>query len=274
MLSVEKRGWVAVGAGTLVGLVAILVPPALGQVTRGPRDFVSRDQYGNRYRDEVFDDRNSRDDYSTGDESTRRPARSGPYNRGDDGSYSDAYPSVSPRRHPSDDRPRNDPVVAGAPRTASRYRRPIDDGIVRNDYAGAPVRRHYYGGVDRYDSPDYLDDAGRASALSNGYSRRGVEEFQDAYGRGVRTNDVYPLARDVDPRRYRGRDLNGPMSGGGRGASGGGDIEDFVRSELSVRPGANLRVSSTGTYTYRNYIDQGNQVHARFRQPIHKRWEY
>ena len=86
--------------------------------------------------------------------------------------------------------------------------------------------------------------------MSNGYSTRGVEEFQDYYGRGVRTNDVYPLNRDVDPRRYRGRDLNGAVVGGGGGSSGPQDVEDFVRSELSVRPGANLRVSSTGTWTF------------------------
>lgn len=231
------------------GIVAILVTLAVSsgdaQTTRGPRDFLGRDQYGNRYRTDVFDD--------------------------------DRYPhdGYAPRfRGAIDEVPKNQPAVRAPQRVVSHYRRPANDGLIRNDYAGAPVHRHYYGGVDRYDSPGYLDDAGRASALSNGYSRRGVEEFRDSYGRGVRTNDVYPLERNVDPRRYRGRDMSGSMSADNEDTSGARDVEDFVRSELSLRPGANLRVSSTGTYSFRNYLDQGNQVHARFRQPAHKRWEY
>lgn len=224
---------------------------ARGQVTRGPRDFIDRgssaddfggaDRYGNRYRNNVFDD---------------------------DTSFSEAYPYV-PRTPP----PRIEPPqekVTPRPRV-SRYR---GEAPIRNDYAGLPIHRHYYGGVDRYDSPGYLDDAGRASARSNGYARRGVEEFRDGYGRGVRTNDVYPLLRDVNPRRYRGRMLNGAVTADDQDTQGANETEDFVRSELAVRPGANLRVSSTGTYTFKNWLDQGNQVHARFRQPVHKRYEY
>lgn len=214
---------------------------ARGQATRGPGDYFDRDQYGHRYRDQVFDS--------------------------DNGSFSESFPyvpQVRPRREES--RP---PVPR--PRPTNRYRR---DNIVRNDYAGAPVYRHYYGGMDRYDAPDYLDQAGRASALANGYSRRGVEEFSDGYGRGVRTDDVYPLNRDVDPRRYRGRMLNGSLGPDDEDRYGGHDLEEFIRAEYSTRPGANLRVSSTGTYTMRNYIDYGNQVMARFRKPNHYRWEY
>ncbi|HVA50999.1 MAG TPA: hypothetical protein VNH11_31960 [Pirellulales bacterium] len=233
----------AVRRTSLVAAISVFAAAsALGQADRGPSDFFDRDQYGHRYRDQVFDD---------------------------DRSYSEAYPYVPETRRRS-----GPPREEAPPPRARRRPRYRDDGVIRNDYAGAPVYRHYYGGVDRYDSPGYLDQAGRASALANGYSRRGVEEFHDGYGRGVRTNDVYPLQRDVDPRRYRGRDLNGSISADDVDSSGASDIEDFVRSELSVRPGANLRVSSTGTYTFRNYLDQGNQVHARFRQPIHKRWEY
>jgi hypothetical protein len=247
----------------------------MAQVDRGPRDYLDRDQYGQRYRDRVFNQTYTNDRAANRiyDDDERAPRRFSRYNP-DDGSFSEVYPNPPRSRRMTDTAPRNERPALPDPRIVSRYRPPADDGIVRNDYAKAPVYRHYYGGVDRYDSPGYLDGAGRASALSNGYSSRGVEEFHDAYGRGVRTNDVYPLNRDVDPRRYRGRDLNGAMVGGGQGSSGPQDVEDFVRSELSVRPGANLRVSSTGTWTFRNYLDQGNQVHARFRQPVHRRWEY
>lgn len=253
-------------------LVAVLSPTVLGQNTRGPRDYLESDSYGYRYRDKVFDDDPYHEDRSLNNANSR-PARArqepgrATQDAEDDSSYSEAYPYAPPAR------PRRPaPATVKEPpftRPANRYR----DNVVRNNYAGAPVYRHYYGGVDRYDSPGYLDDAGRASAFSNGYSRRGVEEFNDPYG-GVRLDDVYPLKRDVNPRRYRGRMLNGEVSNDDEDLSGANEIEDFVRSELSVRPGANLRVSSTGTYSYRNYIDQGNQVHARFRQPIHKKWQY
>ena len=252
-------------------LTAVFSYSAKGQATRGPRDFLDRDQYGNRYRDDVFDDRyaddRSADNRDADDDYQRRRTHSARYSR-DDASFSEAYPYAPRVRQPRDEEP---PEPAPVPRRPANRYRPY---AVRNNYAGVPVYRHYYGGVDRYDSPGYLDDAGRASALSNGYSRRGVEEFRDAYGRGVRANDVYPLERDVNPRRYRGRMLNGSVSADDEDTSGANGLEDFVRSELSVRPGANLRVSSTGTYSYRNYLDQGNQVHARFRQPVHKRWEY
>ena len=213
---------------------------ARGQTTRGPSDFFDGDQYGHRYRDQVFDQ--------------------------DQGSFSESYPYVPQARS------RRQPV--NEPTPPPRRTRPYRDDVVRNDYAGARVYRHYYGGMDRYDAPGYLDQAGRASALANGYSRRGVEEFPDGYGRGVRTDDVYPLNRDVNPRRYRGRMLNGSLSADDEDRYGGHDLEEFVRGEFTPRPGANLRVSSTGTYTMRNYIDYGNQVMARFRQPNHYRWEY
>jgi hypothetical protein len=245
-------------------LVAMLSPAAPGQNVRGPRDYLDSDSYGHHYRDQVFDDDPYHEDHSL-DNSRRGPARQ---DAEDDKSFSQAYPYAPPTRArraaraPVEQRPFTRP--------ANRYR----DNGVRNDYAGVPVQRHYYGGEDRYDAPGYLDDAGRASALSNGYSRRGVEEFTGGYGGGVRLDDVYPLKRDVNPRRYRGRMLNGEVSNDDEDFSGANEVEDFVRSELSVRPGANLRVSSTGTYSYRNYIDQGNQVHARFRQPIHKKWQF
>jgi hypothetical protein len=252
------------------GLFSVLVASAEAQVNRGPSDYLTRDQYGNRYRDRVFSGSRDAGDRSLSEGVIKqRQARARRDAADDDASFSEAYPYIPPSRRPGIE----EEPVQELPRPADRYRRP-NDGVVRNNYAGVPVYRHYYGGVDRYDSPGYLDDAGRASALSNGYSRRGVEEFSDSYGRGVRTNDVYPLQRDVNPRRYRGRDLNGSLSSYNEDTSGASGLEDFVRSEMSVRPGANLRVSSTGTYTLRNYLDQGNQVHARFRLPVHKRWEY
>lgn len=287
-------GWVSVGGLFVVAFMA--VPATVvqgqagsqGQTGRGASDFSDsdrdtgrnsdrygdRDQYGQRYRDRVFSRRYTDDRDNHAADVARNRARFSKYNSDDDASFSEAYPYVPRSRRSSEQEWRDEPPALPDPRVTSRYRRPPNDGLVRNDYAGAPVYRHYYGGVDRYDSPGYLDSAGRASALANGYSRRGVEEFHDAYGRGVRTNDVYPLQRDVDPRRYRGRDLNGSVTADNEDTSGARDIEDFVRSELSVRPGANLRVSSTGTYTFRNYLDQGNQVHARFRLPVHRRWEY
>lgn len=224
-------------------LCALWGATARGQTTRGPRDSLDRDQYGHRYRGRVFDDTVSDDDRS----------------------FSGSYPNVPQARSR-----REEARVAPPTRRTSRYR----DDVVRNDYAGAPVYRRYHGGMDRYDAPGYLDQAGRASALANGYSRRGVHEFSDWYGRGVRTDDVYPLNRDVNPRRYRGRMLNGSLPPDDEDRLGGNDLEDFVRGEFTPRPGANLRVSSTGTYTMRNYIDYGNQVMSRFRQPNHYRWEY
>jgi hypothetical protein len=281
----NRNGWAIASGLFVVTCTALLVAPAKAQTGRGPRDYsdgedadryqqAETDRYGRGYRDQVFSRRFTDDRARREEEVARRRARFSRYHPDEDASFSEAYPYVPGSRRSSDQDWRDEHPALPDPRVTSRYRRPPDDGVVRNDYAGAPVHRHYYGGADRYDSPDYLDGAGRASALANSYSRRGVEEFHDWYGRGVRTNDVYPLQRDVDPRRYRGRDLNGSVSADNEDTSGARDIEDFVRSELSVRPGANLRVSSTGTYTFRNYLDQGNQVHARFRQPIHKRWEY
>lgn len=195
----------------------------------------------------------------------------------DDQSFSGAYPYLPETRAQRE--AEEDADLAGAPppppeRRSSRYRRHTSGAIERNAYAGAPVRRHYYGGADRYDSPGYLDDAGRASSLANSYSQRGVEQYRGFYGRGIRTNDVYPLERNVNPRRWRGRDLNGAVTTDDEDTEGADEVEDFVRQELSIRPGANLRVSSTGYYSYRNYLDQGNQVRARVRVPVHKRWAY
>lgn len=259
------------------GLVVLLSPAAFAQETRGPRDYLSGDRYGHPYRDTVFGDDPYHEDRSLRQQpvdepttrSDRRDAGSADTSFADRSSYSDVYP-YSPRGQkepPARRRPVTDEPFT---RPTSRYR----DGVIRNDYAGAPVRRHYYGGVDRYDSPGYLDDAGRASALSNGYATRGVAEFSGGMYRGVRTNDVYPLKRDVNPRRYRGRFLNGEVTNDDQDTSGANELEDFVRSELSVRPGANLRVSSTGTWTFRNYLDSGNQVHARYRSPVHRAGGY
>ncbi|MGH7140850.1 MAG: hypothetical protein ACREHD_34395, partial [Pirellulales bacterium] len=45
------------GSGILGAcLAAMLSPTALGQNTRGPRDYLESDSYGHRYRDKVFDD--------------------------------------------------------------------------------------------------------------------------------------------------------------------------------------------------------------------------
>ena len=276
----NHRGW-AIAAGLLVvTFAALAAAPAQGQVSRGPRDYLQdepdsgRDQYGRRYRDRVFSQRYTDDRDNRDADVARRRARFSRSTPNDDASFSESYPYVPRSRLSKEEQWRDEPPALPDPGVVSRYRRPPKDGLIRNDYAGVPVYRHYYGGADRYDSPGYLDQAGRARARANGYSRRGVEEFRDWYGRGVRTNDVYPLQRDVDPRRYRGRDLNGSVVADNEDTSGARDIEDFVRSELSVRPGANLRVSSTGTYTFKNYLDQGNQVHARFRQPVHRRFEY
>lgn len=141
-------------------------------------------------------------------------------------------------------------------------------------YAAPPLGRSSRGGKDRPDAPGYLSHGGRDSALANGYSMRGVEEFSDGRGQGVRLDDLYPLDPSVNPRRYRGRYDWRTYGIGYTDEDEDRDIEALVRRELLVRPGANLRVSSTGTYTLRNYIDYGNQVMARFRLPVHKRWQY
>ncbi|HJT35200.1 MAG TPA: hypothetical protein VJ783_24460 [Pirellulales bacterium] len=281
------------------GAVAIALPPssAQAQPPRGPRDYFDRGDYSpgdydrSDARDQVFDGRVYEDSYADRDDEDayRRSRR---YDSNDE-SFSESYPNLPPARSraqpPSRSRAQatsrsraqleadedNYGRRARTPsRPASRYRRYSSDYVERNAYAGAPVRRHYYGGYDRYDSPGYLDDAGRAASLANGYSQRGVEQYRDMYGRGVRTNDVYPLQRNVNPRRWRGRDLNGSVAADDEDTSGADEVEDLIRKEMSVRPGANLRVSSSGTYTMRNYVDTGNQVHARFRLPVHKRWAY
>lgn len=274
----------ACGALALAVVFDNSVSPANAQAPRGPRDYFDRGDY----RDQVFDGQVYDDPYAdraydnrrSNDRAERRSSRtrsdSTRYDSNEE-SFSEAYPYLPPSRsrtqqEADEDNDRRRPQTPSRP--ATRYRRHSSGYVERNDYAGAPVHRHYYGGVDRYDSPGYLDDAGRASSLSNGYSYRGVEQYRDGYGRGVRTNDVYPLQRNVNPRRWRGRDLNGSVAADDEDTSGAEETEDLIRKELSVRPGANLRVSSSGTYTFRNYLDQGNQVHARFRSPVHKRWEY
>lgn len=274
------------------GAIAIALPPASAHAQpRGPRDYFDRGDYDSGdhdrgdYRDQVFDDRVYDDPYADRDEENAYRRSRRPRSNSNEESFSESYPYLPPSRSraqpPSRSRAQreaDEDNYGRRPRTpsrpASRYRRYSSDYVERNNYAGAPVRRHYYGGYDRYDSPGYLDDAGRAASLANGYSQRGVEQYRDMYGRGVRTNDVYPLQRNVNPRRWRGRDLNGSVATDDEDISGADEVEDLIRKEMSVRPGANLRVSSSGTYTMRNYIDTGNQVHARFRLPVHKRWEY
>ncbi|HEX5447196.1 MAG TPA: hypothetical protein VFW87_25500 [Pirellulales bacterium] len=289
MLRLSSWVW-APSAIMFSALLAAPATPAAAQATRGPRDYFDpgnqRDRvfdgrvYDDPYRGDGYSGRAADDDaYDDSDDWRGRPRSSRARTRYDsnDESFSEAYPYLPPPRSRTQreaDEDNDDRRPRTPSRPATRYRRHSSDYVERNDYAGAPVYRHYYGGVDRYDSPGYLDDAGRASALSNGYSHRGVEQYRDAYGRGVRTNDVYPLQRNVNPRRWRGRDLNGSVAADDEDTSGAEETEDLIRKELSVRPGANLRVSSTGTYTFRNYLDQGNQVHARFRLPVHKRWEY
>lgn len=263
-------------------LLAALCLPARAQSDRAADD----DNYRARSDAYYGDLPNHADDYRYGTSRTEgRAARSGARrgsgrsmrrgNNSDDQSFSQAYPYLPETRAQREE----DEDQAGVPphppeRPSSRYRRHTSGAVERNSYAGAPVRRHYYGGADRYDSPGYLDDAGRASALANSYSRRGVEQYRGFYGRGIRTNDVYPIERNVNPRRWRGRDLNGAVATDDEDTQGADELEDFVRQELSVRPGANLRVSGTGYYSYRNYLDQGNQVRARVRVPVHKRWAY
>lgn len=141
-------------------------------------------------------------------------------------------------------------------------------------YADLPLGRSSRGGQDRADAPGYLTHAGRDSSLSNGYRVRGVQEFNDARGQGVRLDDVYPLDTSVDPRRYRGHFDSETYGRGYTDEDDNRDIEAFVRREMMVRPGANLRVSSTGTYDFYHYIQHGNIVNARFRQPAHRRWQY
>lgn len=140
-------------------------------------------------------------------------------------------------------------------------------------YTRFPIGRSIRGGEDRPDAPGYLTNAGLDSSLANGYRRRGVQEFSDGRGQGVRLDDVYPLDPSVNPRGYRGHyDFRTyhPRSQ----EDDDRDIETLMRRELLVRPGANLRVSSTGTYTFRNYVDYGKQVRARFRLPVHRRYQY
>ena len=140
-------------------------------------------------------------------------------------------------------------------------------------YGRFPIGRSVRGGEDRPDAPGYTSHAGRDSALTNGYYRRGVAEFTGGRGQGVRLDDLYPLDPSVNPRAYRGhydyRTYNDQMSQ----AEDDRDTEAFIRREMMVRPGANLRVSSTGTYTFRNYVDYGNQVLSRFRLPVHRRYQ-
>lgn len=284
MLRLQLRIWLGLA---VLGAIITAPPSASAQAQpRGPRDYFDRGDYDQSdSRDQVFDGRVYDDSYADrDDEDAYRRSRRTRYNSNEE-SFSESYPNLPPSRSraqpPSRSRAQleaDEDNYGRRPRTpsrsASRYRRYASDYVERNAYAGAPVRRHYYGGYDRYDSPGYLDDAGRAASLANGYSQRGVEQYRDMYGRGVRTNDVYPLQRNVNPRRWRGRDLNGSVATDDEDISGADEIEDLIRKEYSVRPGANLRVSSSGTYTMRNYIDTGNQVHARFRLPVHKRWEY
>jgi len=140
-------------------------------------------------------------------------------------------------------------------------------------YARFPLGRSIRGGEDRDDAPGYLTHWGKDSGLANGYRTRGVQEFSDGYGQGVRSDDLYPLDPTVNPRAYRGhydyqtyRNVNDEDDDR--------DTETLIRRELMVRPGANLRVSSTGTYNFRNYVDYGSQVRDRFRMPAHKRYQY
>jgi hypothetical protein len=264
----------------LILLALAISVPAKAQ-SRRAREAASGDDYRSRSDAYYGDLPDHAADYRRGtSRSNERMSRYGSIDSAaddDDQSFSGSYPYL-PRtraqREANEDAAQADAPPPPPSRPSSRYRRHASGAVERNNYAGAPVRRHYYGGVDRYDSPGYLDDAGRASALSNGYSRRGVEQYRGFYGRGVRTNDVYPLERDVNPRRWRGRDLNGAVATDDEDTQGADELEDFVRQELSVRPGANLRVSSTGYYSYRNYLDHGNQVRARVRVPVHKRWAY
>lgn len=140
-------------------------------------------------------------------------------------------------------------------------------------YGRFPIGRSVIGGEDRPDAPGYTSHAGRDSALANGYYRRGVAEFTGGRGQGVRLDDLYPLDPSVNPRAYRGhydyRTYNDQISQ----VEDDRDTEAFIRREMMVRPGANLRVSSTGTYTFRNYVDYGNQVLSRFRLPVHRRYQ-
>ena len=141
-------------------------------------------------------------------------------------------------------------------------------------YAEFPLGRSGRGGEDRADAPGYLTHSGRDSSLANGYRVRGVQEFNDARGQGVRLDDVYPLDTSVDPRRYRGHFDSDTYGRGYSDEDDNRDVEAFIRREMMVRPGANLRVSSTGTYDFYHYIQHGNIVNARFRQPAHRRWQY
>lgn len=139
---------------------------------------------------------------------------------------------------------------------------------------GMPLFAFRRGGEDRPEAPDYLNHGGRDAALANGYRTRGVQEFSDSRGQGVRLDDLYPLDPSVNPRAYRGHYDYRTYDDGRSQAEDDRDTEAFIRRELLVRPGANLRVSSTGTYTFRNYIEHGAQVRDRFRLPVHQRYQY
>lgn len=157
---------------------------------------------------------------------------------------------------------------------SGHYDSRIDEFDDFGPYADYPLGRSSRGGEDRGDAPGYLTHAGRDSSLANGYRVRGVQEFSDARGQGVRLDDVYPLDPSVNPRRYRGHFDSETYGRGYTTEDEDRDLQAFIRREMMVRPGANLRVSSTGTYDFRHYIDHGNQVNARFRQPAHRRWQY
>jgi hypothetical protein len=268
---------------------------------RGPRDYLDDQD------DQIYSSRYARDDYRTSREAYRdRRARdiaelSRARVRGedvdryrdsryrDDRARDDRYrqasaPPRAPRQYADiyDSRYHRD--AAEAPSAddqrplrsirSGHYDPRIDDYDDFGPYADVPLGRADRGGEDRADAPGYLNHAGREASLSNGYRTRGVQEFSDGRGQGVRLDDVYPLDPSVNPRRYRGHFDQESYVRSRSDADDDRDIEAFIRREMSVRPGANLRVSSTGTYTFRNYIDHGNQVSARFRQPAHRRFQY
>jgi len=285
-----QKVWRGLAGALAAGCISLVTADAANAQNRGPRDYLDDgdDQtYTNRYGRDAYRDQRARDiaDLSRARARGEEVARYRDDRRDDDRGYRE--PVGPPRATPQyadvyDSRYHRD--AAEAPSAddqrplrsvrSGHYDPRIDDYDDFGSYADVPLGRSSRGEQDRADAPGYLNHAGREAALANGYRTRGVQEFNDGRGQGVRLDDVYPLDPSVNPRRYRGH-FDAESYGRGRSdADDDRDIETFIRREMSVRPGANLRVSSTGTYTFRNYIDHGNQVNARYRQPAHRRYQY
>ncbi|HEV7225039.1 MAG TPA: hypothetical protein VGN42_20205 [Pirellulales bacterium] len=286
-----QKLWKGLGTALTAACVSIATAGPANAQTRGPRDYLNDDDdqaYARRYPGDYRAGRNAYRTERARDITDLSRARA----RGeevdlyrDDRGYRGAvgprpaapeYADVYDSRYHRDaaEAPSADDQRPLRSARSGHYDPRIDDYDDFGSYSGAPLGRSSRGEQDRADAPGYLNHAGREASLANGYRTRGVQEFNDGRGQGVRLDDVYPLDPSVNPRRYRGHFDAESYDRSRSDADDDRDIETFIRREMSVRPGANLRVSSTGTYTFRNYIDHGNQVNARYRQPAHRRYQY